>query len=50
MPIFSGFSPGSPVFSTNKTDHHDITEILFKVAFSTIKPKKLKMAAELMAA
>ena len=22
------FSPGTPVFSTNKTDHHDITEIL----------------------
>jgi len=21
------FSPGTPVFSTNKTDHHDITEI-----------------------
>ena len=26
------FSPGSTVFSTNKTDHHDITEILLKVA------------------
>jgi hypothetical protein len=24
------FSPGTPVFSTNKTDHHDITEILLK--------------------
>jgi hypothetical protein len=22
------FSPGTPVSSTNKTDHHDITEIL----------------------
>jgi hypothetical protein len=25
-----------PVFSTNKTDHHDITEILLKVALNTI--------------
>jgi hypothetical protein len=31
------FSPGTPVSSTNKTDRHDITEILFKVALSTIK-------------
>ena len=30
------FSPGSPVSSTNKTDRHDMTEILLKVAFSTI--------------
>jgi hypothetical protein len=30
------FSPGTPVSSTNKTDHHDITEILLKVALSTI--------------
>ena len=26
----------SPVFSTNKTDHHDTAEILLKVALSTI--------------
>ena len=26
------FSPGTPVTSTNKTDGHDITEILLKVA------------------
>jgi hypothetical protein len=26
------FSPGTPVSSTNKTDRHDITEILLKVA------------------
>jgi len=26
----SGFSPGTPVSSTNKTDHNDITEILLK--------------------
>ena len=25
------FSPGTPVFSTNKTDRHDITEILLKL-------------------
>jgi hypothetical protein len=31
------FSPGPPVSSTNKTDRHDITEILLKVALSTIK-------------
>ena len=37
------FSPGTPVSSTNKsikTDRHDITEILLKVALNTInKPK-----------
>jgi hypothetical protein len=31
------FSPGTPVFSTNKTERHDITEILLKVALNTIK-------------
>jgi hypothetical protein len=30
------FSAGTPVSSTNKTDSHDITEILLKVAFNTI--------------
>jgi hypothetical protein len=30
------FSPGTPVFSTIKNDRHDITEILLKVALSTI--------------
>jgi hypothetical protein len=30
------FSPGSLVSSINKTDHHDITEILLKVALNTI--------------
>ena len=30
------FSPGTSVSSTNKTDRHDITEILLKVAFNTI--------------
>ena len=35
-----GFSPSTPVSSTNKTDYHDITEILLKVALNTIKPTK----------
>ena len=30
------FSPGPPIFSTNKTDRHDIAEILLKVALNTI--------------
>jgi len=30
------FSPGIPVSSTNKTERHDITEILLKVALNTI--------------
>jgi hypothetical protein len=29
------------VFSTNKTDHHDITEILLKVALNTINQTNL---------
>ena len=32
------FSPGTSVSSTNKTDCHDIAEILLKVALNTIKP------------
>jgi hypothetical protein len=28
-------SPGTPVSSTSKTDHHDIAEILLKVALNT---------------
>jgi hypothetical protein len=31
------FSPGPPVSSTNKTDRHNITEILLKVVLNTIK-------------
>jgi hypothetical protein len=31
------FSPGTPVSSINKNDHHDLTEIL-KVALNTINP------------
>ena len=30
------FSTGTPVSSTNEIDHHDITEILLKVALNTI--------------
>jgi hypothetical protein len=41
------FPPGSPVSSTNKTDHYDMNEILLKVAEHTInqptKPFKLEM-------
>jgi hypothetical protein len=32
------FSPGTPVSPTNKTDHHDIAEILLKVVWNTITP------------
>ena len=32
------FSPGTPNSFTNKTDHHDITEIFLKVALNTINP------------
>jgi len=31
------FSRDPPVFSTNKTDNHDLTEILLNLALSTIK-------------
>ena len=31
-------SPGTPVSSTNKADHHDITQVLLKVALNTITP------------
>ena len=34
------FSLGRPVSSTNKTGHHDITEILLKVELNTIKPNQ----------
>jgi hypothetical protein len=38
------FSQGTPVSSTNKTDHQDIAEILLKVALNTInlnQPKQI---------
>jgi hypothetical protein len=34
--FFLNCSPGTPVSSTNKTDLHDIAEILLKVALNTI--------------
>jgi hypothetical protein len=34
---FVGDFPGTPVSSTYKTDRHDITEILLKVALNTIR-------------
>jgi hypothetical protein len=34
------FSLGPSIFSINKTDCHDITEILLKVALNTIKPNQ----------
>jgi hypothetical protein len=36
MKLGQWFSPGTPVSSTNKTDRHDITEILLKVASNTM--------------
>jgi hypothetical protein len=41
------FSPCSPVSSTNKTDHIDITEILLKVALNTINPNPISILAVL---
>jgi hypothetical protein len=38
-------SQGPLVSSTNKTDHHDITEILLKVALNTIKQTFLFLVA-----
>ena len=34
------YSLGTLVSSTNKTDHHNITEILLKVALNSIKPQQ----------
>jgi hypothetical protein len=34
------FSPGTPACSTNKTDRHDIAEILLKMALSIINQIK----------
>jgi hypothetical protein len=34
--VLNGFSSDIPDSSTSKTDRHDITEILLKVALSTI--------------
>jgi hypothetical protein len=34
------FSPGTAISSINKTDRHDIAEILLKMALHTIKPNQ----------
>jgi hypothetical protein len=36
QPAVRWFYPGTPVSFINKTDRHDITEILLKVALKTI--------------
>jgi hypothetical protein len=40
------FSPGTPLSSTNKTDPHDIPEILLKVMLNTIKTTKSELNRE----
>ena len=40
--------PGTPVSSTNKTDRHDITEILLKVALNTINLNIIKYITFIM--
>ena len=47
LPQVGGFlSLGTQVFSTNKTDRHDITEILLKVALNTINPVQSNLITE----
>ena len=43
---FVSYCDRSVVFSTNKTDRHDITEILFKVALNTINLPNLNLLLE----
>ena len=38
-----GFSSGTPVSSTNKTDRHYIVEILLKKVLNTIKPNQVAL-------
>jgi len=42
------FSSGTPVYSTNKTDNHDITEILLKVALNTITLTLYRVRVKIM--
>jgi hypothetical protein len=37
------FSTGTPISSTNKSDLHDIAEILFKVALNRIASPSLEL-------
>ena len=41
------FSLGTLVSSTNKTDRHDITKILLKVALNTITPNPFNTGPQL---
>ena len=41
------FTSGPPVSSTNKTDRHNITEIVLKVALSTIKETNICLCIEI---
>jgi hypothetical protein len=41
------FSPGHPVSSSIKTNRHDITAILLKVALNTIKQTKNKKTMQI---
>ena len=41
------FSMDTLVSSTNKTDHHDITEILLKVALNTITLASISISSQL---
>jgi hypothetical protein len=43
-----GFSPDA-LFSSNKTDCHDITEILLKVALNTINLNPYKLILKIIA-
>jgi hypothetical protein len=43
----SGFYPGTPVSYTNKTDRHDITELLLQVALNTTNHKPLYISVPL---
>ena len=40
------FSPGTLDSSINKTDHHDITEILLKVVLNIITPLRISIVSE----
>ena len=42
------FSPGTPVSSTNRTDRHDIAEILLRVAINTIALTNLHIWVQLI--
>jgi hypothetical protein len=42
------FCPGTPVSPNNKTDRHDITEILLKVALNTITITPKYIAVDLL--